>query len=124
MKITTVDDRQSFPKLPKARSTIVEITQQQSQKNKKAIIQAKLKLEEEEFQIPPLDLLQALAAKDKIKSLSHNSLNQNSKLLTRVLEDFGIKGNITRIRPGPVVTLYEFEPAAGTKSSRVIGLFR
>jgi DNA segregation ATPase FtsK/SpoIIIE-like protein len=39
-----------------------------------------------------------------------------------VLEDFGIKGEIIHVRPGPVVTLYEFEPAPGVKSSRVIGL--
>jgi len=43
-------------------------------------------------------------------------------MLEGVLEDFGVKGEITKVRPGPVVTLYELEPAPGTKTSRVIGL--
>ena len=43
-------------------------------------------------------------------------------MLEAVLADFGVKGRITAVRPGPVVTLYEFEPAAGVKSSRVISL--
>ena len=43
-------------------------------------------------------------------------------MLEAVLTDFGVKGRITAVRPGPVVTLYEFEPAAGVKSSRVISL--
>ncbi|MDD9332287.1 MAG: DNA translocase FtsK, partial [Bartonella sp.] len=47
---------------------------------------------------------------------------RSAGLLESVLEDFGIKGEIIHVRPGPVVTMYEFEPAAGVKSSRVIGL--
>jgi len=46
---------------------------------------------------------------------------QNARLLETVLEDFGVKGQIVKVRPGPVVTLYELEPAPGTKSARVIG---
>ena len=49
-------------------------------------------------------------------------LEENARELEGVLEDFGVKGEITNVRPGPVVTLYELEPAPGTKSSRVIGL--
>ncbi|TIR99407.1 MAG: cell division protein FtsK, partial [Mesorhizobium sp.] len=49
-------------------------------------------------------------------------LEQNARLLEGVLEDFGVKGEIIHVRPGPVVTLYELEPAPGIKSSRVIGL--
>ena len=49
-------------------------------------------------------------------------LQENARELEGVLQDFGIKGEITNVRPGPVVTLYELEPAPGTKSSRVIGL--
>ena len=51
-----------------------------------------------------------------------DSLAENARLLESVLEDFGVQGEVVKVRPGPVVTLYEFEPAPGIKSSRVIGL--
>ncbi len=54
--------------------------------------------------------------------VSEDSLTQNARLLEGVLEDFGVRGEIINVRPGPVVTLYELEPAPGIKSSRVIGL--
>ncbi len=54
--------------------------------------------------------------------VSEDALGQNARLLEGVLEDFGVKGEILHVRPGPVVTLYELEPAPGIKSSRVIGL--
>jgi S-DNA-T family DNA segregation ATPase FtsK/SpoIIIE len=54
--------------------------------------------------------------------LNDDALEQNARLLEGVLEDFGVRGEIVNVRPGPVVTLYELEPAPGTKSSRVIGL--
>jgi len=54
--------------------------------------------------------------------MSQERLEQNADLLESVLEDFGVKGEIIHVRPGPVVTLYEFEPAPGVKSSRIINL--
>src|SRR6202522_1292175 len=54
--------------------------------------------------------------------ISQDSLEQNARLLEGVLDDFGVKGEIINVRPGPVVALYELEPAPGIKSSRVIGL--
>jgi S-DNA-T family DNA segregation ATPase FtsK/SpoIIIE len=54
--------------------------------------------------------------------VSDEVLQENARELEGVLQDFGVKGEITNVRPGPVVTLYELEPAPGTKSSRVIGL--
>jgi hypothetical protein len=54
--------------------------------------------------------------------LRPEALEQNARMLEGVLEDFGVKGEIINVRPGPVVTLYELEPAPGIKSSRVIGL--
>ncbi len=54
--------------------------------------------------------------------VSEDALSQNARLLEGVLEDFGVRGEIINVRPGPVVTLYELEPAPGIKSSRVIGL--
>ncbi|NBO19835.1 MAG: cell division protein FtsK, partial [Proteobacteria bacterium] len=74
-----------------------------------------------EYEMPPIKLL-AAAPKGKKNALSESALTQNAKLLESVLQDFGVNGDIVEIRPGPVVTLYELEPAAGTKSSRVIGL--
>jgi S-DNA-T family DNA segregation ATPase FtsK/SpoIIIE len=56
------------------------------------------------------------------RGVSDEVLQENARELEGVLQDFGVKGEITNVRPGPVVTLYELEPAPGTKSSRVIGL--
>ncbi len=49
-------------------------------------------------------------------SLSTEALEQNARLLEGVLEDFGVRGDIINVRPGPVVTMYELEPAPGIKS--------
>ncbi|MGL5448404.1 MAG: DNA translocase FtsK, partial [Rhabdaerophilum sp.] len=75
----------------------------------------------EEFQFPPLSLL-AEPKRQAVPTVSTDALEQNARLLESVLEDFGVRGEIINVRPGPVVTLYELEPAPGTKSSRVIGL--
>ncbi len=73
------------------------------------------------YRLPPLMLL---AEPKKILgfTISQDALEQNARLLEGVLEDFSVRGEIINVRPGPVVTLYELEPAPGTKSSRVIGL--
>jgi S-DNA-T family DNA segregation ATPase FtsK/SpoIIIE len=72
------------------------------------------------FSLPSVFLLkEALFYEEK---LSDSELKIRSQNLLNVLEDFGINGEITGISPGPVVTLYELKPAAGIKSSRVIGL--
>ncbi len=84
-------------------------------------IQASLALPQGDYELPPIKLLSS-APKGRKTTLSESALTQNAKLLESVLKDFGVNGNIVEIRPGPVVTLYELEPAAGTKSSRVIGL--
>ncbi|MDJ1464247.1 DNA translocase FtsK [Nitratireductor sp. GZWM139] len=74
------------------------------------------------FELPELHLLAEPKTSTKDPSLSRDALEQNARLLEGVLEDFGVKGEIIHVRPGPVVTLYELEPAPGIKSSRVIGL--
>ncbi|CAN7664316.1 DNA translocase FtsK 4TM domain-containing protein [Rhizobium sp. LjRoot254] len=74
------------------------------------------------FDLPPIELLTEPKAVARDASLSNEALQQNARILEGVLEDFGVKGNIIHVRPGPVVTLYELEPAPGIKSSRVIGL--
>ncbi|HVK91429.1 MAG TPA: DNA translocase FtsK, partial [Mycoplana sp.] len=76
----------------------------------------------EGFQLPSLHLLAEPRNVARDASLSADALEQNARMLEGVLEDFGVKGEIIHVRPGPVVTLYELEPAPGIKSSRVIGL--
>jgi S-DNA-T family DNA segregation ATPase FtsK/SpoIIIE len=84
--------------------------------------QTALNLGSGEYQLPALDLLaEPVAVKDN-HGLTDEALEENARMLEAVLTDFGVKGRITAVRPGPVVTLYEFEPAAGVKSSRVISL--
>ncbi|WP_407965671.1 DNA translocase FtsK [Bartonella sp. C271] len=73
------------------------------------------------YEFPPIDLLQEPVFQEGA-IISQETLECSAGLLESVLEDFGIKGEIIHVRPGPVVTMYEFEPAAGVKSSRVIGL--
>ncbi|MFD0985767.1 DNA translocase FtsK [Methyloligella solikamskensis] len=71
---------------------------------------------------PALKLLQQRPRSAASNDLSDEELQENAAMLEGVLADFGVKGEIVNVRPGPVVTLYELEPAPGTKSSRVIGL--
>jgi S-DNA-T family DNA segregation ATPase FtsK/SpoIIIE len=74
------------------------------------------------YELPPLLLLSEPKKPAAAAKVSQDALEQNARLLEGVLEDFGVKGEIINVRPGPVVTLYELEPAPGIKSSRVIGL--
>jgi S-DNA-T family DNA segregation ATPase FtsK/SpoIIIE len=73
------------------------------------------------FQLPPPELLTEPPAR-RSGGPTEESLAANARLLEGVLEDYGVRGRIVEIRPGPVVTLYELEPAPGTKAARVIGL--
>jgi len=74
-----------------------------------------------EYELPPLSLL---ASPETITRhhLSDEALEENARMLENVLDDYGVKGEIVSVRPGPVVTMYELEPAPGLKASRVIGL--
>ena len=83
--------------------------------------QASLPLAETIWRFPPLDLLTGPPVK-RVAGPSEEALQGNARMLETVLEDYGVRGRIVEIRPGPVVTLYELEPAPGTKSARVIGL--
>jgi S-DNA-T family DNA segregation ATPase FtsK/SpoIIIE len=73
------------------------------------------------WQFPPLSLLQAPPPR-ATTGPSTEALEANARLLETVLSDYGVQGSIVEIRPGPVVTLYELEPAPGIRSARVIGL--
>ncbi|SEP17078.1 DNA translocase FtsK [Methylobacterium sp. UNC300MFChir4.1] len=76
----------------------------------------------EDYALPALDLLAAPRGPSQASLISADALEQNATLLEATLGDFGVRGDILAVRPGPVVTLYELEPAPGTKSSRVIAL--
>jgi S-DNA-T family DNA segregation ATPase FtsK/SpoIIIE len=73
------------------------------------------------YTLPPLDLLKA-APVNKNAGIDKAALERNARLLESVLDDFNVKGQIVEVRPGPVVTMYELEPASGIKASRVIQL--
>lgn len=75
----------------------------------------------DQFILPPVELLNE-PQDQQTASLSHDELREMASMLESVLLDFGIKGSILNVRPGPVVTLFEFEPARGIKTSRIVGL--
>jgi S-DNA-T family DNA segregation ATPase FtsK/SpoIIIE len=98
------------------------VAPRKAEKPKKKIAkQTAMRLTAEDFELPYFEFLSEAKVSGK-SNVNNKALEQNAKLLKKVLEDFGVKGEILKARPGPVVTLYELEPAAGTKSSRVIGL--
>ena len=88
---------------------------------KKAAPRAPARRSSDKFELPPISVLTAPKASDR-QPLSKSELDSNSRALEGVLSDFGVRGEIVKAHPGPVVTLYELEPAPGIKSSRVIGL--
>lgn len=73
------------------------------------------------YEMPPLSLLASPSVVER-HHLPDEALEQNARMLESVLDDYGVKGEIVSVRPGPVVTMYELEPAPGLKASRVIGL--
>ena len=76
---------------------------------------------DEEPVLPSLELLTKPPAA-KAAAVNEEALEKNARMLETVLEDYGVRGQIVQVRPGPVVTLYELEPAPGIKASRIIGL--
>ena len=75
----------------------------------------------DQYELPGLEILEPLPAATGPK-IDKLALERNARLLENVLDDFNVKGEITAVRTGPVVTMYELEPAPGIKASRVIGL--
>ena len=74
------------------------------------------------YNLPDINLLTDRSSENRNKKISRESIEEQSEMLVKVLEDFGVYGTSLGAKVGPVVTLHEFEPAAGTKASRVIGL--
>jgi len=72
------------------------------------------------FQLPPISLLDAET--EKRQKIGRDSLIMNSRILEKKLLDYGVEGKVVEVRPGPVITVYEFEPAPGVKVSRIVNL--
>ncbi len=104
----------------------VETTTKSTKQSKraKAEEQGRLNLSsnEGEYELPPISILSDPPDDAGKDNMSKDALEKTARLLETVLDDFGVKGEIVTIRPGPVVTRYELEPAPGTKTSRVVGL--
>ena len=115
----TVDEEVSVPiiKEPKIKTSIEE-KNKQSDKNKKS---AKAASVANGYTYPNINLL-SKPSNNNAGKVSNKELEETAKKLETVLQEFGVNGKIVKIRPGPVVTLYELEPAPGTKIARVIGL--
>ena len=72
------------------------------------------------FQLPPVSLLEAEI--ENRQKLDRDSLLMNARILEKKLLDYGVEGKVVEVRPGPVITVYEFEPAPGVKVSRIANL--
>jgi S-DNA-T family DNA segregation ATPase FtsK/SpoIIIE len=72
------------------------------------------------FQLPPVSLLESEV--EKRQKIDRDSLIMNSRILEKKLQDYGVEGRVVEVRPGPVITVYEFEPAPGVKVSRIVNL--
>jgi len=111
---------------PEPRKVVQHTPRRAPQPSTRAIAEAQPALQFDEgagaeYELPPLSLL---SSTDNIQRhhLSDEALEENARMLESVLDDYGVKGEIVSVRPGPVVTMYELEPAPGLKASRVIGL--
>lgn len=117
------DDEEDEPRLTARKSSRISAPVKQLRKGKREVREAQTSwLEEGDYTLPPLSLLSNPPKRERSAIPDKESLEQNVKLLESVLDDFGVKGEIISVKPGPVVTLYELQPAPGIKSSRVIGL--
>ena len=111
--------------VPEQRRVVQQPTRKPVQPSKQAQAEAQPTLSFEDthpgFELPPLSLLASAETVQRMH-LSDEALEENARMLESVLDDYGVKGEIIAVRPGPVVTMYELEPAPGLKASRVIGL--
>ena len=115
-RLAPVLDRRPIVQVP-VKKAVVQSSRAQAE------AQPSLRFDEthQDFELPPLALLSAPSGTSG-QQLSDEALEENARMLESVLDDYGVKGEIVSVRPGPVVTMYELEPAPGLKASRVIGL--
>ncbi|MCE5973319.1 DNA translocase FtsK 4TM domain-containing protein [Sinirhodobacter sp. WL0062] len=117
-------NRQVIPQAPERRVVMPVKKAPAPSKQAMAEAQPTLRFEAPQhpaYEVPPLSLLTNPTTIQR-HSLSDEALEENARMLENVLDDYGVKGEIVSVRPGPVVTMYELEPAPGLKASRVIGL--
>ena len=112
--------------VPEPKKVVQHPPRKAMQPSTRAAAEAQPSLEFEErnavqYELPPLSLLRSPETIQR-HHLSDEALEENARMLEAVLDDYGVKGDIVSVRPGPVVTMYELEPAPGLKASRVIGL--
>ncbi|MCV6825714.1 MULTISPECIES: DNA translocase FtsK [Halocynthiibacter] len=115
----------TIPAAPLTKPVVQHNTRKPIQPSRQAKAEAQPALQfdenQAEFELPPLSLLASPSSIQR-HVLSDEALEENARMLENVLDDYGVKGEIIAVRPGPVVTMYELEPAPGLKASRVIGL--
>lgn len=113
------------PPTPESRAKVQHRPAKATKTSRKAASEAQPSLAFDDmrdaFEMPPLNLL-ANPTSIVRHHLSDTALEENARMLENVLDDYGVKGEIVSVSPGPVVTMYELEPAPGLKASRVIGL--
>ena len=122
----------TIPAAPRMEIPVPEVKKVVQQPTRKAVVksqraeaeaQPSLQFDDKlaDYELPPLSLLAPPSTIER-HVLSDEALEENARMLETVLDDYGVKGEIVSVRPGPVVTMYELEPAPGLKASRVIGL--
>ena len=124
LRATPPDTATDIPFVPTPRK-VVQHSKPKPAPSRQAREEAQPKLQFEDkyadYEHPPLSLLTSPEVVER-HHLSDEALEENARMLESVLDDYGVKGEIVSVRPGPVVTMYELEPAPGLKASRVIGL--
>ncbi|MCV2863878.1 DNA translocase FtsK 4TM domain-containing protein [Albidovulum sediminicola] len=124
-----LDEPAEAPALPRSepRRVVQHAERKPPAPSRQALAEAQPRLRFDEpaagstYELPPLSLLTSAVTIER-HQLSDEALEENARMLESVLDDYGVKGDIVSVRPGPVVTMYELEPAPGLKASRVIGL--
>ncbi|HUF56399.1 MAG TPA: DNA translocase FtsK, partial [Thermohalobaculum sp.] len=119
-RVSGLEDAEAPPRL----APRVQQAPRAARKSRRAEAEAQPTLFDAEaavYDAPPLALLQPPRPGVREHG-SQTALDENARMLETVLEDYGVRGEITAVKAGPVVTLYELEPAPGLKASRVIGL--
>ncbi len=116
VKVTMEEMAKKSPIVTKKISSISQGSRIDKEKQPSLLID-----ENDDWALPSLDMLDE-APKTIHSKTDEKALQRNAELLHTVLQDFGVQGDIVKVNPGPIITLYELEPAPGTKSSRVIGI--
>ncbi|HAR97000.1 MAG TPA: cell division protein FtsK [Deltaproteobacteria bacterium] len=101
---------------------IVQAPKPEKKEEKKVAVQESFEFLKDvgPYKLPPASLLDAMDHKEV--KVDRESVQANARILEKKLKDYGIEGKVTEVRPGPVITMYEFEPAAGIKVSRISNL--